>query len=116
MFSIEQLRIGVIGLGYVGLPLAVEFGKKYQTLGFDINDQRIAELRSGNDRTLEVDSAELQSADRLEYTSDLAELKKCNFFIVTVPTPIDEYKQPDLRWNTLLPQQEYITLFLDRYV
>ena len=96
MFSINELRIGVIGLGYVGLPLAVEFGRKYQTLGFDINEQRIAELSSGNDRTLEVDSEELGSADHLGFTSRLEDLKECNFFIVTVPTPIDEYKQPDL--------------------
>ena len=96
MFSIKELRIGVIGLGYVGLPLAVEFGIKYQTLGFDINEQRIAELSGGTDRTLEVDSEELASADHLSFTSRLEDLKECNFFIVTVPTPIDEYKQPDL--------------------
>lgn len=96
MYSIEELRIGVIGLGYVGLPLAVEFGKNFQTLGFDINDQRIAELSSGKDRTLEVEPEELKSADQLSFTSNLEDLKKCNFFIVTVPTPIDEFKQPDL--------------------
>ena len=96
MFSIKELRIGVIGLGYVGLPLAVEFGRKYQTLGFDINEQRIAELSDGTDRTLEVDSEELASADHLSFTSRIEDLKECNFFIVTVPTPIDEYKQPDL--------------------
>ena len=96
MFSIKELRIGVIGLGYVGLPLAVEFGRKYQTIGFDINEQRIAELSSGNDRTLEVDAEELASADHLSFTSRIEDLKECNFFIVTVPTPIDEYKQPDL--------------------
>ena len=96
MFSIEELRIGVIGLGYVGLPLAVEFGRKFPTLGFDINEQRIAELNDGSDRTLEVDSDELRSADQLKFTSKIADLKGCNFFIVTVPTPIDEFKQPDL--------------------
>lgn len=96
MYSIEELRIGVIGLGYVGLPLAVEFGRKFQTLGFDINEQRIAELNSGKDRTLEVDSEELGSATLLSFTSNLEDLKECNFFIVTVPTPIDEFKQPDL--------------------
>ena len=96
MLSIKELRIGVIGLGYVGLPLAVEFGNKYQTLGFDIDEQRIAELSNGNDRTLEVDSEELEAADHLSYTSSLEDLRDCNFFIVTVPTPIDEYKQPDL--------------------
>ncbi len=96
MLSINELRIGVIGLGYVGLPLAVEFGKKYQTLGFDINKLRIGELNSGNDRTLEVDSEELCSAKKLSLSSNLEDLKSCNFFVVTVPTPIDEYKQPDL--------------------
>ena len=96
MFSIKELRIGVIGLGYVGLPLAVEFGRKFQTLGFDINEHRIAELSGGKDRTLEVDSEELGSATLLSFTSKLEDLKECNFFIVTVPTPIDEFKQPDL--------------------
>lgn len=96
MFSIKELRIGVIGLGYVGLPLAVEFGRKFQTLGFDINEHRIAELSGGKDRTLEVDSEELGSATLLSFTSNLEDLKECNFFIVTVPTPIDEFKQPDL--------------------
>ena len=96
MFSIDELRIGVIGLGYVGLPLAVEFGGKYPTLGFDINSQRIAELRSGKDRTLEVESDELANATQLSFSSDLEDLRSCNFFIVTVPTPIDAHKQPDL--------------------
>ncbi len=96
MLSIDDLRIGVIGLGYVGLPLAVEFGKKLQTLGFDINEQRISELNKGTDRTLEVDSEELAEASNLSFTSDLEKLAACNFFIVTVPTPIDDHKQPDL--------------------
>ncbi|MFN3444788.1 MAG: Vi polysaccharide biosynthesis UDP-N-acetylglucosamine C-6 dehydrogenase TviB [Bacteroidia bacterium] len=88
--------IAIIGLGYVGLPLAVEFGKKFNTLGFDINQGRINELKSGYDRTLEVDSEELKSSTQLNYTADLAELKKANFFIVTVPTPIDKNNRPDL--------------------
>lgn len=96
MFSIDELRIGVIGLGYVGLPLAVEFGGKYPTLGFDINSQRIAELKSGKDRTLEVESEELVNAKQLSFSSNLDDLRNCNFFIVTVPTPIDAHKQPDL--------------------
>ena len=96
MISIEELRIGVIGLGYVGLPLAAEFGKKIPTLGFDINQQRIDELSSGNDRTLEVDSEELAEATSLSFSCNPEDLSSCNFFIVTVPTPIDEYKQPDL--------------------
>lgn len=96
MPSIDNIHIGVIGLGYVGLPLAVEFGRKINTLGFDINQHRIEELRNGNDRTLETDSDELASAKQLSFTSNLDDMRDCNFFIVTVPTPIDEHKQPDL--------------------
>ena len=96
MHSIDNIHIGVIGLGYVGLPLAVEFGRKIKTLGFDINQHRIEELRNGTDRTLETDSDELASAKQLSFTSDLDDMRDCNFFIVTVPTPIDEHKQPDL--------------------
>lgn len=88
--------LAVIGLGYVGLPLAVEFGKKYPVVGFDINPGRLAELRMGRDSTLEVDSAELVEAKNLVYSSSLDDLKRCNIFIVTVPTPINEHKQPDL--------------------
>jgi UDP-N-acetyl-D-galactosamine dehydrogenase len=89
-------RIGVIGLGYVGLPLAVEFGRHFDTVGFDINAERIAELRRGKDRTLEVDPKELRLAKRLRFTAKLGDLRRCRIFIVTVPTPIDEYKRPDL--------------------
>ena len=89
-------KIAIIGLGYVGLPLAVEFGKKYPTTGFDINGPRIAELISGHDSTLEVDEAELKQATQLNYTTDIEQLKSCNIFIVTVPTPIDSHKRPDL--------------------
>lgn len=96
MHSIDNLYIGVIGLGYVGLPLAVEFGKKSKTLGFDINQHRIEELGTGKDRTLEVDSDELATAKQLSFSSNLEDLRDCNFFIVTVPTPIDEHKQPNL--------------------
>ncbi|MCK4569895.1 MAG: Vi polysaccharide biosynthesis UDP-N-acetylglucosamine C-6 dehydrogenase TviB [Bacteroidales bacterium] len=92
----EEIRIGVIGLGYVGLPLAVEFGKSIETIGFDINKGRIKELEDGYDRTLEVDSDELKEAIKLQYTSKIEELVSCNFYIVTVPTPIDKYKRPDL--------------------
>jgi len=94
--NLRNLRIGVIGLGYVGLPLAVEFGKHFDTVGFDINARRVDELRKGRDGTLEVDSDELAAADRLTFTTRLADLKKCRVFIVTVPTPIDKYKRPDL--------------------
>jgi UDP-N-acetyl-D-glucosamine/UDP-N-acetyl-D-galactosamine dehydrogenase len=90
-------RIGVIGLGYVGLPLAVEFGKKVDVVGFDINQERIAELKKGIDRTKEVEEAELKSSTKLSYSFDTNDLKNVNYFIVTVPTPVDEFKTPDLR-------------------
>ena len=93
---LENLKIGVIGLGYVGLPLAVEFGKKRKTIGFDINRQRVKELSDGQDHTLEVSPEELKLASHLTYTSELSELEQCNFFIVTVPTPIDNVNRPDL--------------------
>ncbi|MDV7459148.1 Vi polysaccharide biosynthesis UDP-N-acetylglucosamine C-6 dehydrogenase TviB [Acinetobacter baumannii] len=94
--QLADLRIAIIGLGYVGLPLAVEFGKKVPVVGFDIYQKRISELKSGQDHTLEVSPEELKQAAQLSYTANLEELKDCNFFIVTVPTPIDNYKQPDL--------------------
>jgi len=92
----QNEKIGIIGLGYVGLPLAVEFGKKFDTIGFDINVSRVNELRSGVDHTLETDSDNLKSAIRLTYTTNYADLKPCTYFIITVPTPIDQYKRPDL--------------------
>lgn len=95
-FSLENAKVGIIGLGYVGLPLAVEFGKKMPTLGFDINQSRVDELKSGSDFTLECSAEELKEAELLTYTADLNELKVANVYIVTVPTPIDEHKQPDL--------------------
>jgi UDP-N-acetyl-D-galactosamine dehydrogenase len=96
MPSMENARIAIIGLGYVGLPLAVEFGKHFDTFGFDINQARIDELRDGRDGTLEVSPAELAEAGRLGFTSELHDLKDCNVYIVTVPTPIDSAKRPDL--------------------
>ena len=96
MLNINNLRIAVIGLGYVGLPLAVEFGKQHSVVGFDINAERISALIAGTDHTLEVSDEELAQATHLSYSSDIQALKDCNFFIVTVPTPIDDYKQPDL--------------------
>lgn len=96
MLSITDLKIAVIGLGYVGLPLAVEFGKKVPVVGFDIYQKRIDELRNGEDHTLEVSPEELKQATQLTYSANLGDLNSCNFFIVTVPTPIDEFKQPDL--------------------
>jgi UDP-N-acetyl-D-glucosamine/UDP-N-acetyl-D-galactosamine dehydrogenase len=89
-------RIGVIGLGYVGLPLAVEFGKRFDTVGFDISAARIAELRRGRDSTLEVGREEMRAAKRLRYAAEPAALRGCNFYVVTVPTPIDKYNRPDL--------------------
>lgn len=89
-------KIAVIGLGYVGLPLAVEFGKSFEVVGFDVKASRIAELERGVDRTKEVSADELRQAKGLSFTADASHLKKCDFFIVAVPTPIDEYKRPDL--------------------
>ncbi|BBL76344.1 Vi polysaccharide biosynthesis UDP-N-acetylglucosamine C-6 dehydrogenase TviB [Methylomagnum ishizawai] len=94
--SLAEAKIGVIGLGYVGLPLAVEFGKQFPTVGFDIHQQRIAELREGIDRSLEVETGELATATRLSYTTQPQDLADCNLYIVTVPTPIDDHKRPDL--------------------
>jgi UDP-N-acetyl-D-glucosamine/UDP-N-acetyl-D-galactosamine dehydrogenase len=90
-------KVGIIGLGYVGLPLAVEFGKIIEVVGFDINEERIQQLKRGIDKTREVDSEELKSADKLRFTSNPADLEKVTYFIVTVPTPVDEFKKPDLR-------------------
>jgi UDP-N-acetyl-D-galactosamine dehydrogenase len=95
-FNLRNLKIGVVGLGYVGLPLAVEFGKRFNTVGFDIKAARVDELRKGHDSTLETTEEELASAKKLSYTTKLEDLKPCSVFIVTVPTPIDEYKRPDL--------------------
>jgi len=89
-------KIAIIGLGYVGLPLAVEFGQKMEVVGFDINQSRISELQSGTDSTLEVSDAELKEASKLSYTANPEDARDCNIYIVTVPTPIDEHKRPDL--------------------
>ncbi|MFN8337313.1 MAG: nucleotide sugar dehydrogenase [Cyclobacteriaceae bacterium] len=89
-------KIGIIGLGYVGLPLAVEFGKVIDVIGFDINTERIEELKKGFDRTREVEASDLAAAKKLSYSSSLNDLKAANYYIVTVPTPVDEYKKPDL--------------------
>jgi UDP-N-acetyl-D-galactosamine dehydrogenase len=95
-FDIDKLRIGVIGLGYVGLPLAVEFGRRFPTVGFDIDEARIKELEGGSDSTLEVSPDELAAAEELSFTSDVSVLADCNFYIVTVPTPISRSKRPVL--------------------
>ena len=96
MLTFDKVRIGVLGLGYVGLPLAVAFGGRFPTLGFDINATRVEELRRGQDHTLEVDPADLAACEHLSFSSDPAHLASCNVFIITVPTPIDDAKRPDL--------------------
>ncbi len=95
-FDINKIRIGVIGLGYVGLPLAVAFGRKYPTVGFDVKASRVAELERGTDSTLEVSDEELASADQFSFTTNAEDLADCNFYIVTVPTPISEGNRPVL--------------------
>jgi UDP-N-acetyl-D-galactosamine dehydrogenase len=94
--KVMKYKIGIIGLGYVGLPLAVAFGQKIETIGYDINSNRIKELSEGFDSTLEVESSELESTSKLKFTSSKDDLQPCNIYIVTVPTPIDQFKQPDL--------------------
>ena len=96
LLSLDDLRIGVIGLGYVGLPLAVHLGRRFPVLGFDINDQRVTELERGHDRTRECTEEDFREAKKLRFTGSREELKDVNFFIVTVPTPIDAAKRPDL--------------------
>jgi UDP-N-acetyl-D-galactosamine dehydrogenase len=96
IMKMDEVKIGIIGLGYVGLPLAVEFGKKFPTLGFDINKARVAELASGKDHTLECSPEELAGSKHLSYSTDLSDLSACNVFIVTVPTPVDSSNRPDL--------------------
>jgi UDP-N-acetyl-D-glucosamine/UDP-N-acetyl-D-galactosamine dehydrogenase len=94
--TLENIKIAVIGLGYVGLPLAVEFGRIRPVVGFDINERRIADLRIGKDFTLETSEQELISAAHLSFTTNQQELNACNLYIITVPTPIDKHKRPDL--------------------
>jgi len=96
MRRLEDTKLAIVGLGYVGLPLAVEFGKRYDTIGFDINKARIEQLRAGHDSTLEVDAEELAGIPRLRFSAELDDIRDCNIYIVTVPTPIDLAKRPDL--------------------
>ena len=95
--KIEKVKIAIIGQGYVGLPLAIEFGKKYPTIGFDINTDRIEDLKNFIDHTNEASHDQLRSADQLNFSSNINDIKNCNVYVVTVPTPIDEYKTPDLK-------------------
>jgi len=97
MFNLRKCRVGIVGLGYVGLPLAVAFGKHFDSVGFDIKPERIRELKSGRDSTKETSAEELALASHLRFTSRLQDLKPCGVMIVTVPTPIDEHKRPELR-------------------
>src|ERR1019366_5467671 len=96
MLSLRNCRVGVVGLGYVGLPIAIEFGKHFVTIGFDIKRERISELRAAKDSTLEIDKNEFRAAENLKFTFQAQDLKNCTVFVVTVPTPIYEYKRPDL--------------------
>jgi UDP-N-acetyl-D-glucosamine/UDP-N-acetyl-D-galactosamine dehydrogenase len=106
MTSTSNKKIGIIGLGYVGLPLAVEFGKIREVIGFDINKERVVELNNGFDRTLEVDEEEMKEAQYLSFTAQLEDIKDCQIYIVTVPTPVDDFKNPDL--TPLLKASEMI--------
>jgi len=92
----SEQTIAIVGLGYVGLPLAVEFAKQYRTIGFDINEKRVNELKKGFDRTKEVCPEDLQAAASLEFHSEEGPLDEANIYIITVPTPVDEFKKPDL--------------------
>src|SRR5438477_1916388 len=96
MRPLEQEKIAVIGLGYVGLPVAISFGKKLPTIGFDIRQKRVDELKKGHDDTLEVTADQLGAATKLEMTADPAKLSDCTFYIIAVPTPIDHNNRPDL--------------------
>ena len=97
MNALSDVKLCIIGLGYVGLPLAVEFGKRYRTIGFDLNTSRVNELNHGTDSTLEVSDAELKEVQQLEFTTDVNAITECNVFIVAVPTPIDAAKRPDFK-------------------
>lgn len=112
MLTLDETQIGIIGLGYVGLPLAVEFGKHIPTVGFDINAERIAELESGKDSTLEVTSEELSNAKKLSLSNDIKALHGCNVYIVTVPTPVDQHKQPD--FTPLISASRTVAALLQR--
>jgi UDP-N-acetyl-D-galactosamine dehydrogenase len=96
MFNLRKCRVGIVGLGYVGLPLAVEFGKHFDTIGFDVKPQRIRELKAGRDSTREASAEEIRAATKLQFTTRLEDLKPCGVMVVTVPTPIDEFKRPEL--------------------
>lgn len=110
--NLSNVRIGIVGLGYVGLPLAVEFGKIFDVVGFDIHQARIEALKAGHDSTLEVSDEELKDAVKLTYTASLEDIRPCNVYIVTVPTPIDEHKAPD--FTPLIKASESLSKVLKR--
>lgn len=112
MLTLEEVRIGVIGLGYVGLPLAVEFGKRRAVVGFDVNEKRVSELKCGRDTTLEVTAEDLLSSKCLQLSSNVDDLRSCNVYIITVPTPIDNHKRPDL--TPLIRASETVASVLKR--
>jgi UDP-N-acetyl-D-galactosamine dehydrogenase len=112
MRGLSGNKIAIIGLGYVGLPLAVEFARKYDTVGFDSNPTRIKELRAGRDATLETTRAELKAVRKLRFSAQAEDIQSCNVFIVTVPTPIDQYKRPDL--SPLLKASETVGRLLKK--
>ena len=112
MIELGKCNIAVIGLGYVGLPLAIEFGKYFPVVGFDINLERIAELKSGVDATREVTRSEFKSASLLNFSSEIDAIENCNIFIVTVPTPIDDQKRPNL--SPLLEASKMLGLIISR--
>lgn len=110
MIDVNEIRIGIIGLGYVGLPLAVEFAKYFPVVGFDIDERRVEKLRAGSDETLEVSREELVQASQLRITHDAEDLEPCNFYIITVPTPVNDFMQPDL--TSLFRASELVGAFV----
>jgi UDP-N-acetyl-D-glucosamine/UDP-N-acetyl-D-galactosamine dehydrogenase len=112
MVSSKESKIAIIGLGYVGLPLAVEFGKLYKTVGFDIDQSRVNELLNGVDKTLEVNAQQLNSSTKLKYTSIIDDIKNCNVYIITVPTPVDQDNKPDL--SSLIQASEMVGSILNK--
>lgn len=99
MKNLEQIKVGIIGMGYVGLPLAVEFGKVREVVGFDINEERIEALKKNQDETLEISEQELIKAKSLKFTQDIDDISNCNFYIVCVPTPITDKKKTRFKSN-----------------
>ncbi|MDB3975697.1 nucleotide sugar dehydrogenase, partial [Candidatus Pelagibacter sp.] len=112
MNNVKELNLAIIGLGYVGLPLAIEFGKKRQVIGFDIEKKRIKELKSGIDKNSEVTKNQIKNIKKLNFTSNISDLKSANCYIITVPTPINKFKKPDL--NPLFKASEIVGKFIKK--